>query len=184
MDKKFESLKSETEHILDGPDKKAMLEILERIEREDKEIEASVLRDRKRDRYEKIFLLVIGSFLAYFPISAIFTGKIYNIFVEESNYVYWNSNPPLFAFLVVYYGLTACIFFGAVIMTYFQRRKRITPQMRAELDHFLEKEITLLNRSKGLPSPGPYGTKVPHWLVAFVIGSVLWAMFYGAAKNL
>jgi hypothetical protein len=198
MSSPFESLRRDTQALPDGPDKKAMLEMLAQGEELEERYRATIRVQKESDRLqlrkERIlrffFLLPLSVATGYFPVRGLLEGKIMNIFIDIDAYAYWNSDPFVFAFLVMFFGVAALAFLCvAAGITYFGRRAS-SPMTRPEFDR-LVKEFEKENAARqaemveigSLFGRKTYGVRVSNMVAALVIIVLLASIIYGAING-
>lgn len=185
MQSEFESLKSDTERLPDGPDKKAMLAMLAQEARLDEQIGKDLVQYRARHLRSRISVMVIGLLLtsvpSYFVVTGILTGRIPNLFVKNVPYAHWGHDPYAFSFITAFFGLLAfaflCMALGVVS---FGRKKNTRPAIRstADLERRIQQELAFLERdNKEFPivtrifGVETRSQRIPVWFAALVIGT-------------
>jgi hypothetical protein len=200
MSPDFDSLEREAMTIPDGSDRKAMLDMLARGRELDDQCNKIIKQWQERDRLRQrrewflriLFFLPLSIALGFVPVQGIFEGRIKNFFVkvswfssQEYPYVYWNSEPYVFSFLVFFCTLIAFALMCPVLgITYFGRRRK--PRTRIEVDRQLkefEKQVAA-SKNKMVEVGSLFGVKmysprVPPVFVAFVICVLLGCIIAG-----
>gem|GEM_PF-6027328 len=194
MRPEFESLKSEAERLPEGADKKAMLEMLEQAaqldEQANREIEGYQLKQKRTRLSEIVFGLLLSCATGYFFVVGILTGRVPNIFIRNTPYEYWEHDPYVFLFILVFFGLLTAAFL-CIALGVIQFRKKTQPAVRSTVElerRIKEQSESLAKANYEWPQVKFFGMKrrslrVPAWLAILVIVLFVGFLIYSVARG-